>query len=112
MFTYEQAKAFLIEHLRQDAHHHRAGWSGLIGEYFDEFDANLPRATGPEFEKLHIAINFWDYWHPARNHDWQYYPKIKQEDWPRLAESIVSDVSADRGIQDPLILSEFGLKKK
>ncbi len=111
MFTYEQAKSFLIEHLDQDVDHHTSGNFSRIGEQFDEFDTNLPRGAGPEFDKLHVALNFWDSWQDARNHDWQYYPKIKPDDWQRLAKSIVADISEDRDIQDRLILEQFDFKK-
>lgn len=110
MFTYEQVKAFLIKHLADDAQHHVAGNFERIGEGFDELDANLPRGAGPEFDNLHVALNFWDSWQDARNHEWRYYPKIRQKDWPRLADSLVSDISADRDIQDPLILAEFDFR--
>ncbi|RKY15560.1 MAG: hypothetical protein DRQ55_19365 [Planctomycetota bacterium] len=111
MFTYDQAKAFVIQHLAEDADHHDLLDFPRIGEHFDEFDYNLPRGAGAQFEKLHVALTFWDSWQDARNHDWQYYPKIKREDWPRLAQSIVADVSADRDIQNQLILELFGKKK-
>jgi hypothetical protein len=111
MFTYEQAKGFVIKHLAQDAEHHLAGRFPQIGEAFDEFDANLPRDAGPQFDKLHVALNFWDSWQDARNHEWMYYPKIKRADWPCLAKSIIADLSVERDIQDQLILSDFDLKK-
>lgn len=112
MFTYEQAKGFLIEHLHQDADHHTSGRFSLIGKQFDEFDANLPRDAGPEFDRLHVALDFWDSWQDARNHEWQHYPQIRQEDWPQLAKSIVADISADRDIQDQLIVELFDFKKR
>ncbi|MHC4745150.1 MAG: hypothetical protein ACYS8Z_24810 [Planctomycetota bacterium] len=112
MFTYEQAKAFLIKHLLEDADHHISGCFSRIGENFDEFDHNLPRGAGPEFGKLHIALIFWDSWLDARNHDWQYYPKIKPDDWPLLAKLIAADIEADRDIQDKLIMEQFNLKRK
>jgi len=111
MFTYEQAKAFVIEHLEKDAEHHDAGRFSEIGEYFDELDINLPRSAGDEFEKLHIALIFWDSWQDARNHEWQYYPKIEKADWPRFARIIVADLLADREVEDQLIVQQFGQKK-
>ena len=111
MFTYPQAKAYLIEYLTKDAEHQRAGQLAAIGQGFDDIDMNLPRGAGSEFDKLHIALNFWDSWQDARNHEWQYYPKIKRDDWPRLAMSIIADLLADRNIQDAVILDQFNFKK-
>ena len=31
-----------------------------IGAGFDQVDAELPRDEGPEFDKLFIALDFWD----------------------------------------------------
>jgi len=111
MFTYEQSRKYLIEHLAKDAEHHLSGHFSKVGEAFDEFDANLPRDAGDEFNKFHIALNFWDSWQDARNHNWLYYPKIKQDDWPILAMSIVDDLSEDRNIQNHLVLECFDYSK-
>ena len=111
MFAYEQAKAHLIQRLAQDADLHVAGQFSRIGENFEEFDANLPRGAGPEFDKLHVALNFWDSWQDSRNHEWKYYPKITQDDWPRLARSIITDISADRDVQDDLITGQFDFRR-
>jgi hypothetical protein len=58
MFSYTEAKQFLVESLRRDAIAHEAGRYRDVGQAFDEFDANLSRDDRPEFNKLFVALNF------------------------------------------------------
>jgi hypothetical protein len=111
MFSYTEAKQFLIENLMLDATAHESGRYSDVGRSFDEFDANLPRDDQPEFNKLFIALNFWDGWIDARNHDWQYYSGINQSDWPVLARHIVRAIANDSEITEPAVLRHFNLKK-
>jgi len=78
---------------------------------FDQFDTNLPRNKEPRFDKLYIALNFWDGWIDSRNHSWQYYEPLLEEDWPRLARSIVLSLETDDDVKDPLVLEKFDLKR-
>ncbi len=112
MFSYTEAKQFLIENLMRDAVTHEAGRYQDIGHDFDEFDANLPRDERPEFNKLFIALNFWDGWIDARNHDWQYYAGISRPDWPVLARNIVQAIADDREIAEPMVLEHFSLRER
>ena len=66
-----------------------------IGEGYEEYDSNLPRDGRPEFKKLFIALNFWDSWQDARNHEWRYYEGISESDWPRLAKILIDDIKED-----------------
>jgi hypothetical protein len=111
MFSYTEAKQFLIDSLTQDAIAHDAGRYRDVGQSLDEFDANLPRDERPEFNKLFVALNFWDGWIDARNHDWQYYSGISQPDWPVLARHIVQAMVDDREITEPLVLQHFNLRE-
>ena len=111
MWTYEQARGYLVAALRHEAGAQEQGRPEQVGSAFDEFDANLPREGGPEFDKLHIALNFWDGWIDARNHDWQYYKPIRQQDWLRLARSIAAQVEADEQVMEPLVLERFDFRK-
>jgi len=107
MFDYSQAKNFLVENLTRDAVSHEAGRYEDIGKYYDDFDGNLPRGKGPEFDEFFIALYFWDGWIDARNHDWEYYPGISESDWPVLARHIVHSIAADRPITHPVVLKRF-----
>jgi len=112
MFTYQEAKEYLIRNLTLDIDRQRSGDFASIGEGYDEYDSNLPRDSRPEFKKLFIALNFWDSWQDARNHEWQYYEGISEIDWPRLAKNIINDIKEDREISDTLILEWFDLKPR
>lgn len=110
MFTYDEAKKYLIEQLTRDIESHNRGDVRKIGENFDVYDQNLPRDSGQEFKKLFIALNFWDLWQFARDHEWRYVKGVSQSDWPRFAEMIISDIREDKEITSNIILEHFDLK--
>jgi hypothetical protein len=112
VLTYDEAKHYLIEHLSRDVALHAAGDYWHVGDNFDDFDTNLPRNDDPKFKKLHIALNFWDGWQDARNHDWHFYKGISKNDWPRLAEIIIQNVKEEKKITDQIILEHFDLKPR
>jgi hypothetical protein len=110
--SYSEAKHEMIKGLLQAISAQEAGRLQDIEAPYDTLDAKLPRETEPEFDKLFIALNFWDGWIDARNHDWQYYEEVRVEDWPRLARSIVADLQADREITDEIVRRRFDLRAK
>lgn len=48
---------------------------------YAELDHDLPRSADPQWKKLFIALNFWDGWIDASNHNWQHYEPIEAKDW-------------------------------
>ena len=112
MFTYDEAKHYLIDHLSRDVALHVAGDYWHVGDNFDEFDKNLPRNDDPKFKKLYIVLNFWDGWQDSRNHDWHFYKGISKNDWPRLAEIIIQNVKEEKEITGEIILEHFDLKPR
>lgn len=110
MFTYDEAKKYLLEQLSRDIENHNRGEFRKIGENFEVFDQNLPRDSGPEFKKLFLALNFWDSWQDARNHEWRYYKGISQADWPRLAKIIINDIEEEKEITSSTIMEHFDFK--
>jgi hypothetical protein len=112
VFTYDEAKKYLIEQLTRDIESHSRGNFQRVGKNFEVFDLNLPRNSGPEFKKLFIALNFWDSWQDSRNHEWRYYKGISQSDWPRLAALIIKDLDEENEITSPIILDHFDLRPK
>ena len=96
MFEYDEAKKYLREHLLRDAQLHISEDYWGIGDNFDEFDTTLPRNDDPKLRKLHIALNFWDGWQDARNHDWLFYEGISQGDWPERATALIQDIEEER----------------
>jgi hypothetical protein len=110
--SYSEATQRMIEGLLQAAHAHEGGCLEGIETSFDLLDANLPRDAGPDFDKLLIALDFWDGWIDSRNHDWRFYKGIGPEDWPRMARRIVADLQSGREITDELVLSQFDFKNR
>ena len=112
MLKYLEARQAFIEELRRDVDAHEAGRYEEVGAGFDGIDAGLPRDEGPEFDKLFVALNFWDGWIDSRNHDWRYYEGITQRDWPVLARRIIKSLEADEEIREPIVLSHFDLRAR
>lgn len=109
MWTYEKARDYLVAALRRGAEAQEQEQLNRVGSAFDEFDSNLPRGAGSEFDKLHVALNFWDGWIDARNHDWQHHGPIRQRDWPRLARSTAAQVEAGEEVTEAMVLKKFDL---
>jgi len=105
--TYSMVRDALVLHLREDAAAHEAGRVDAVGRRFDAVERSLPRGSGPEFRKLHVALTFWDGWIDARNAGWPSSIDIALAEWPVLARGIASDLAADREISDPRVLTRF-----
>ncbi len=108
---YDDLRERLASYLETAAEAQEAANLPAIETDYDALDEVLPRGEGPEYDKLHIALNFWDGWIDARNHDWQYYEGIGEHDWPQLARLIASDLRADREPQEKRILQHFDLRE-
>ena len=108
MMGYGPAREALVEQLRADARAHAAERYDEIGRRFDRLEHHFPTGTAPELGRLHIAFAFWDGWIDARNNGWPRGP-IALADWAGLAESVATDLAADREISSPLVLSRFDL---
>lgn len=108
MLTYAAARDTLVEQLRGDARAHAAKHYDEIGRRFDSLENRFPTGTAPELGRLHIALAFWDGWIDARNYGWPRGP-IGIEDWPVLAEEVAADLSHDREISSPIVLTHFDL---
>jgi len=108
MLTFAAARDALVEHLRADAAAHRLGRYDEVGRGFDRLEHQFPNGKDKELGKLHIAFAFWDGWIDARNNGWPRSP-ITEANWPTLAESVVTDLVADREISDALVLTRFDL---
>ena len=108
MMTYATARDTLVRELRANALDHEAQRYDAIGRRFDRVEHDFPIGTAPELGRLHIALAFWDGWIDARNNGWPRSP-ITEANWPTLAESVVTDLVADREISDALVLTRFDL---
>jgi hypothetical protein len=71
MLAYSVARQLFIDGLTRDAIAHESGRFKDVGAGFDDLDAEMPRNRGSDFNKLLTALNFWNGWVDARNHDWK-----------------------------------------
>jgi len=110
--AYENLRERFVACLDAAVRAHESGDLRAIAEGYDQLDTELPRDAGPEFDKLLVALEFWDSWVDASNHDWLYYPGIAAEDWPRLARAIVQDFQQDRDITDERVLEHFDFRRR
>lgn len=107
---YDELRERFASDLGKAAQAQDAGNLPGIETGYEELDRILPRDEGTEYDKLHIALNFWDGWIDARNHDWQYYAGIAEQDWPQLARILAADLRADREPREERILRRFDLR--
>ena len=112
MMNYPDARTEFISALTAAANAHDSNEFANIDVGYEKLDGELPRDSGTEFDKLFVALSFWDGWIDARNHNWQYYDPIRKEDWPELARKIVRDLEADQEIHDRTVLKRFGPQEK
>jgi hypothetical protein len=110
--NYEALRQRFIACLEGAARAHEIGDLPAISMGYDHLDAELPRNAGPDFDKLHVALEFWDGWIDARNHEWLYYPGVAAGDWPRLARAIADDLKQDRDITDKRVLERFDFRRR
>lgn len=108
--TYDQIRERVASALEDAAEAHDAGRYRELSDFHDEVDIPETRGDGDHFAKLGIALNFFDGWVDASNHDWLYYETISQEDWPRFGRIIATALRSDREIPTPIVLERFGLK--
>ena len=108
MWTYDHARTYAVAALRHEADAQEEGREDEVGSAFEDFDNNLPRGAGPEFNKLHTALWFWDEWIYARDHRWRTPVPAREEDWPALARHIASRIEINEDVIDPAVLELFG----
>lgn len=85
-----EAAEILAKALVADAELHEANRYHEIGERYDDVYGELLPLDGASEAPVRVALEFWDGWIDARNHDWLYYEGIGEHDWPRYAR-VVSD---------------------
>lgn len=105
MQRYREIRDQLVEQLLNDALAHEVGRIGDIGIGFDEIETALVGKQTEEFNRLRVALEFWELWIDARNHDWRLHKPLVGEDWPLLAREIAGDLEADRDIRNSRFLA-------
>jgi hypothetical protein len=99
--------AILAAALRRDAILHESGQFDAIGEGYDDAEGELLPLEERRERDVGIAFSFWDGWIDARNHDWQCYDGIAQNDWPILARAIAASLEEPSSINDSRVLKHF-----
>ena len=79
---------------------------------YHAMDVALPRVDDTRWDKVFVALSFWDGWIDARNHDWNYYPGINESDWPVLGRHIVISIANDTPITQSVVLKRFERSKR
>jgi hypothetical protein len=108
--SYDQVRERVAGALERAAEAHDAGCYRDLSNIYDEVDVPETRGEGDRFAKVGIALNFFDGWVDASNHDWLYYEGISQDDWPRFARIIVTALRSDREVPTPMVLRHFDLR--
>ncbi len=106
LMTYEEARNALAYCLDR----HATTSPDRPDDGFELVDSCLPRSNDASWEKVFIALHFWDGWIDASNHQWQHYFPILQSDWPILAREIAADLRCDSNISAPLVFERFRIR--
>ena len=107
MDSYDNLRLRLATALEAAATAHEEGDLSAIGSGYDELDGLSSYPDDPRVSRLRFAVEFWDCWIDARNHQWWYYD-LRPEEWPRYARSIAADLRSDHDAIDPAVVQNFG----
>jgi len=106
---YQTIRRRLSAVLRRDAGLHKLGRYEGIGAGYMELQSTLRYGGDQRYQKLIVALNFWDAWILARNTDWLEHDQFPESLWPLLALVVAADLDADRDITDPRVRRAFDL---
>lgn len=95
--------------LKRDAGLHQLKRYEDIGAGYMDVQSTLRFGGDQRYQKLIVALNFWDAWILARNTDWLEHDQIPEFLWPALALIVAADLDADRDITDPRVRRSFDL---
>ena len=109
--TYDEVRAFVAAALDSAADAHEAGRYSELAPLFQKVDVPETRGDGPQFAKIGLALNFFDGWVDASNHEWRYYEGFTRDDWPRLARIVATALRTDREIPAQQVLERFGVRQ-
>jgi hypothetical protein len=109
VLSYEDAKSRIVEALERDAAAQERGDYEALGNDFDSIAAAIPRDQPPRFNKILVALSFWDGWIHARDRAWKSHSKIQQAEWPVIAREVVQFLQSDAELNFSQA-SVFGLK--
>jgi|LNFM01.1.fsa_nt_gb hypothetical protein len=106
---YDTLRRRLAAALKRDASLHKLHRYDKLGDGFLDFRSQLRQGGDQRYQKLVVAMQFWDAWIMARNTDWLEYAHIPEATWGDLADTVVADLLADRDVTDARVLAAFDL---
>jgi hypothetical protein len=106
---YDRIRIRLTEALKRDSVLHESRRYEELGRDFLKFESRLRQGGDHRFEKLIVALRFWDAWILARNTDWLEHDHIPERLWGTLAKAVAADLDADRDVSDPRVRASFDL---
>lgn len=106
---YDPIRKRVAAAIKRDASLHKLRRYDKIGDGFLDLRSLLRQGGDHRYQKLVVAMQFWDAWILARNTDWLEYDHIPEAVWGELADTVAGDLMADRDISDPRVRATFDL---
>ena len=107
---YDQARILVADALEAGANAHERSDFAELDRLFDSVNIPETRGDAPEFDKIGVALNFFDGWVDASNHNWLYYEEFSEDDWPRYARIAATALRTNREIPTPAVIHRFGVE--
>ena len=107
-----KAGEILAKALEADASAQDRGEYSEIGMKYDEILCEVLPINDIPSDLFALAMNFWDDWCDAANHEWRYHEPCVERDWPRLARTIASHLRESTLPNDQSIIESFTPKPK
>jgi hypothetical protein len=98
MLTYETAKAQIVAALGRAVTSHERGDYAAVGEGYDALAPFVPRDQPPRFNKILVALSYWDAWIRAGKNGWPENEDIRKDEWPQLAREVIALLNEDKEI--------------
>ncbi|HEB54832.1 MAG TPA: hypothetical protein ENI98_00725 [Gammaproteobacteria bacterium] len=83
-----EAAEILAKALEEDAIAQESGNIDDIGLRWDDVYAEILPLQDVSEPIFAMAMQFWDGWVDASNHEWQYHKPVKKEQWPIFAREL------------------------
>ena len=103
----KEAAEILALALEKDATDHESGQYHKIGLNWDDVYGQLLPIENDGQPIYGLALNSWDDWCDAANHEWQYHEPINSYDLPILAREIANSFRSGTLPDSPTIINNF-----